>query len=43
MTRGRIADVIERVRAFRGLAEVNRTWHTGLRALKAEVASQLLR
>jgi hypothetical protein len=43
MSRGGIARVIERTRAFHGLAEVNRTWRTGLRALKAEIAAGVLR
>lgn len=36
MLRGHIARLIERTRRERGLAEVKRTWRTGLRALLAE-------
>jgi hypothetical protein len=36
MMRGHIGRLIERTRRVHGLAEINRTWRTGLRALLAE-------
>ena len=36
MLRGDIANLYERTRYTHGLAEVRRTWRTGLRALRAE-------
>jgi hypothetical protein len=36
LRRGHISRLYERVRLERGLAEVKRTWRTGLRALRAE-------
>ena len=36
MQRGHISTLYERVRLRQGLAEVRRTWGTGLRALRAE-------
>lgn len=36
MQRGRIACVVERTRWMHGMAEVRKTWRTGIRALLAE-------
>jgi hypothetical protein len=42
MERGRLCEVVERTRAFRGLDEVRRTWGKGLKAMRAETASWVL-
>lgn len=39
MSRGNMAQVLERVRRAHGLAEVRRTWGAGLRFLQAEFAA----
>ena len=43
MWRGDLDRVIQRVRVERGVAEVRRTWGAGVRALKAEAASGVMR
>ena len=43
MYRGDLDHVLERVRLEHGLAEVRRTWGAGMRALKAEFSTGVMR
>ena len=43
MFRGDMDRVLERTRYEHGLAEVRRTWHAGMRDLKAEFATGVMR